>query len=154
MGQADTPGEVAPTRDLPQDTVITGAGGAITLTIPARSDGGWKLTYCGHEYSDDCTTGIFPDFEFKLPRKDGGFDVFPFNSLRRQFGEPYSIKPGLGRKFQNIVIDRRLRLVAALATLVVSVAGIVFCNTSGDDDKDVDDPEPPVTDNVEPDGIG
>lgn len=146
-------GVVQPTETLePNDRVISSPSGVLTVTIPARSGGGWGITYCGKDYDDSCIYGQFPELEFRFPRKNGGFDVFPFNAPKRQFGEPYSIEPGFGRKLQNIVTDRRLHLAALLATLIASVSGI-FCNT-GDDDNDVNDTEPPVTDKVEPDEIG
>lgn len=144
--------EIGPTGDLPQDIVISSASGAITLTIPARSGGGWKITYCRRYYSDDCIAGTYPYLEFRLPREDGGFDVFPFDALGRLFGEPYSIGPGPGRKVWNVVSDGRGRLAVMLAALIAGISGIV-CNPSGDN-NDVDDTEPPVTDTVESDGVG
>lgn len=154
MTEADTPRDIGPTGDLPQDIVISSASGAITLTIPACSGGGWKITYCRRDYSDDCIAGTYPYLEFRLPREDGSFDVFPFNSSERQFGEPYSIEPGLGRRFQDIVTGRRLLLAAALlATLVAGIGGVIVCNPGGND-ADGNDTSSPVTDKAEPDGIG
>lgn len=153
MSQADAPRSLESTDTLEQDTVITSESGAITLAIPARSGGGWKITYCGRDYSDDCIiAGTFPKLEFRLPRDDGGFDVFPFHASKRRFGEPYSIEPGFGRKLRNIVVDRRAHLAIALAAFIASVSGIV-CNTSGDD-SDGSDVTPPATGGTEPDRIG
>lgn len=147
---------VVPTTTIESnDRVITSPSGALIVTIPARSNGRWKFTYCGHDCSDDCIiAGEFPELEFRLPRADGGFDVFPFNASKREFGEPYSIKPGLGRRFQEIVTGRRLLLAAALlATLVAGIGGVIVCNTGGDD-SDGSDAIPPVAGEAEPDRIG
>lgn len=149
---ADVPRDIGPTGDLPQDIVIC-AFGAITLTIPACSGDGWIITYCGRDYSDDCITGTYPYLEFRLPRDDGGFDVFPFDALKREFGEPYIIKPGLGRRFQKIVTGRRLLLAAVLVAFIASVSDIIVCNPGGDD-SDGSDAIPPVAGEVEPDRIG